>query len=62
MNKWFLLTVLLLVGLGSFSFVAYKRTRALCHTAQSCGPQKAAAGGDLLLDVFSGQFSSVSIP
>ena len=61
-NKWFMLAFLLIISLSAFSFVAYKKTRAICTATKVCtGPAGTSGKGELLWDGLSGQFSSLSI-
>jgi len=62
LNKWFLLALLLTISLSAFSVVAYKQARSLCTQAPDCCKRQAAGPekGELLWDVLTRQFSSVS--
>ncbi|MFL5740056.1 MAG: hypothetical protein ACJ75B_07555 [Flavisolibacter sp.] len=61
-NKWFILAALLLISLSAFSFVAYKKTRAICNSANECHKAPVQAEkGELIWDALSRQFSSVSV-
>ena len=63
LNKWFFLAALLIIGLSAFSFIAYKKTRALCTATRQCCSKNAGSARDILFwDVLSGQFSSISTP
>jgi hypothetical protein len=60
-DKWFMLAFLLIISLSAFSFVAYKKTRAICSATKVCkDPEGASEKGQLLWDGLSRQFSSVS--
>ena len=59
-NKWFILAALLLVSLSAFSVVAFRETRQLC-TMTHCQEAPRTEKGEMLWDILSRQFSSVSI-
>ncbi|HEU4469459.1 MAG TPA: hypothetical protein VFR58_00120 [Flavisolibacter sp.] len=63
LNKWFFLALLLMVSLSAFSVIAYKEARSICNvTDETCGnSSRPADKGEMLWDVLSRQFSSVSI-
>ena len=62
LNKWFLLALLLTISLSAFSVVAYQQARSLCSKAPACCKRQAVSPekGELLWDVLSRQFSSIS--
>lgn len=57
-NKWFLLAAFLTLSLSTVSFVAYKKTQAVCTNGGSCcqnAPSNQKA--DMLWDVLSRQIT-----
>ena len=63
LNKWFILSVLLVVGLAAFSFTTYKNTRSICSFSKNQGNKQAVSSqkGELIWDAVSSQFSSISV-
>jgi hypothetical protein len=59
-NKWFLLAALLTISLSAFSFVAYKKTEAVCAVAPDCCRRSMENNtkNELLWDIISRQFTS----
>jgi len=60
-NKWFFLAVALTLSLSAFSFATYKKTQAVCSTAENCCPNSPANSNqktDMLWDILSRQLSN----
>jgi len=63
LNKWFILSALLVVGLAAFSFATYQNTRSICSIGKNPGTKQAVGSqkGELIWDAVSSQFSSISV-
>ena len=63
LNKWFILSALLIIGLAAFSFATYQSTRSICSFGKSQGNKQAVSSqkGELIWDAVSSQFSSISV-
>ncbi|MFL5811193.1 MAG: hypothetical protein ACJ749_16850 [Flavisolibacter sp.] len=62
-NKWFLLSVVLVVGLAAFSYSTYRDTRSVCSFSkeQDNKHETSSRKGELTWDAISTQFSSISV-